>query len=748
MLQNRKIKLLLICVIIAINHSEQGHQGQSQIQVRKNLPPQNLQQQQQHQQPQIRQLDQRIIQERTHKAREMLKFMNLEGDVCKDFYDFACGKWLQEQNTDKAREGDLISVQSEMEQFANKQLQVILNEPIASQEDISVKVVKDFYRSCLRVPATSPAQKKFMQNIVLNHGGLPDIKRIGWQPNYNWIHVIADLRRKYGLDILIGLTIERTNPNHKAIYIEEPRTTLLPVELCSSLAARQIDEKDQVFDRIQNEIKDNLRNIFELTESNALRIAGSILRFEFDLCKYMRIDQMATTPLDETGNEALNTNRRGHPARIVENKMHGVRQSTSNNLRSLRSLSDNYQIDFKDFIERSLDTTTVSQVYFRSEEYFQQLSSIARKGIHASFAHYIMYRALSEISFPLNERNDQRPFNCANQVMHYLPQVLGKLYADKFNHEQSRQDMKDMFSIIKQSFSKYLLRDVNWMADNTKRAINQKVATLKITFPTYPPNGDVLRGLPLHDDQDYWHKLETIMMYNANQTIQQVRLTNDHSNFIEAPAVTIQQKPLAYELVAGYGLLQKPFYSPVYANSLKYSSIGVAMAREIIKIFDYQGLQQNPMNTFPWDPATMESFPLISECFRAQISNYFHNNPNVYRNASKLRDIMVETSALNIAFNAYIHWLELPHRQRSELQMETLPDMNFTNTQLFFINFAQTHCAAHHKAEIVPEFLPLYRRTMEQYDINGPVSNNVEFSRDFSCEVGADMNLDDKCLLY
>ncbi|KAI8130418.1 hypothetical protein FF38_12611 [Lucilia cuprina] len=746
MLQNRKISLLIICLIIASDYSEQRQQGQGQIQQGRQKVSQQLQHQQQ--QPQTRQIDHRIIQEREHKAREILKYMNLEGDACKDFYDYACGNWLQEQNTDMASEGELISVQSQMEQFVNKQLQAILNEPIVSQEAMGIKVAKDFYKSCLRVPASSPAQRNFMHTFISHHGGLPDINRINWDANnYNWIHVIADLRRKYGLDILIGLTIDRTTPNHKAIYIEEPRTTLLPVELCSSLAAREIDEKDQVFDKIQGEIKDNLRKFSEITESNALRISGAILRFEFDLCKYMRMDQL-TTPLDEEGEMALNSNRRGHPARIVENRMHGVRQSATNTLQSLNSLSDTYQINFKEFIDRSLDTGTISQVYFRSEEYFKQLSHISKKGLQASFAHYIMYRALTEINFPLNERNEQRPFYCANQVMRYLPQVLSKVYSDKFTQLEVKQDIQEMSYIIKMVFSKYLQTDVQWMTENTKRAIKLKLNTLKITFPFYQPNADILRGLPLHDDQDYWHKLETLMMYNANQTVQQVRLTNDHFNYIEAPAVSIQQKPLAYEIVVGYGLLQKPFYSPSYANSLKYSSIGVAIAREIIKIFDHEGLLQHPMNTFPYDPTTMDNFPLISECFRVQMSNHFHNNPNVFRNATKLREIMVETSALNIAFTAYINWLQQDGRPRRELELETLPDVNFTNTQLFFINFAQTHCAARHKVELAPEFLPLYRRTMEQYDINGPISNNVEFGRDFSCELGAEMNLDDKCLLY
>lgn len=747
MLQNRAFKfLLLFCLLIIIQQSEQRQKVQVQQQGRRNNAPI----------PQIRQLDPRLMEERQDKASEMLKYMNLEGDVCKDFYDYSCGNWLREQNTELAHDGDIVSVQVLMEQQVNKQLQDVLNEPITSQDSMDTRVAKDFYKACLRVPAFSPAQKQFMQSFVLNHGGLPDIKGSQWQSNYNWIYVIADLRRKYGLDILIGLTIDHTNPNRKTIYIEEPQTTLLPVELCSSLATRQMDEKDQAFEAIQQDIKINLRNWFEYSESDALRIAGSIIRFEFDLCKYMRVDQTASTPQDNEEEQlAFNNNRRGYPARMVENKIHGVRQP--NSLQSLRTLSDTYQINFKEFVDYSLETSTVSQVNFRSEEYFQQLSTIAKKGLQASFANYIMYRALSELNFPHNERPVERPFYCMNQAIRYLPQVMGRIYHDKFLNEEAKLDILDIFNNVKQAFTKQLSStDFVWMSENIKKAVNQKLKTLKLSFPLYLQNVDLLRGIQFHDvlrgqthdDKDYWHKLQTIMMFKANQTVQLVRLTNDHSNHLEASAAAIVGKPLAHELIVGYGLLQKPFYSQVYPQSLKYSSIGVVMAREIVKMFDYQGIHQNPLNTFPWDPTTLDNFSLISECFRAQISNYFYNNPNVFRNASKLREIMVETSAINLAFNAYLIWLEGSTRSMAELLLETLPDINFTNTQLFFINFAQAHCAARHHAVMIPEFLPLFRRSLEQFNINGPLSNNVEFSRDFSCDLGTDMNLDDKCLLY
>lgn len=729
MLQNRKIIFILMQLIIAFVCTEQRLKPQKVSPVeRRNF-----------QQPNMRQLDlqQKLVQERELKIDEMIRNMNFRGEPCKDFYDYACGKWLPRQFSYLASKGEVISVESLMAEDINKELQDVLIEPITSLDSMDTRVAKNYYAACLNESAASSKQKQFVRSFALNYGGLPDVKSIPWPGNYNWLNVIADLRRKYNLDILIGLSIDNTSPNHKAIYIEEPKTTLLPPEICSSLASRQVKENNEKLLQLENKIKTNFLKWFDMTEVNAKRKAKTIIGFELDLCKYMRTEQMSFTSV------AMEENQQAP----------GFRYSTNISLQNLRQISDYYLINFKDFVEISLNTKVVSQIYFRSEEYFQQLKNLNQKGLEATFANYIMYRSLEEINFPLNEKPEQRPFYCTQQVIKYLPQVLGKLYDEKYNLEDKKKDVREIFLNIKQAISNHVENNIDWLSENTKKIINQKLKNLNIIFPLYAQDPDILKGLPLHDvlrglpvqdNQTYWQKLQIIMMYKANQTIQQLQGSTDKTQYLEIPPVSLQIKPLTNELIVSYGLLEKPFYSHLHSKAFKYSSIGVSIAKEIIKMFDLQ----DPFNNYPYDPSALQHFYTQSECVRLQISYFLYNKPFVYRNASKVRDILMETSAINMAFKAYLNWLDVKGRPESELQLETLPDIDITNTQLFFINYAQSRCSARVGVELAPKFLPLFRRNIQQYDVNGPLINSKEFSRDFACVLGLNMNLDDKCLLY
>lgn len=51
---------------------------------------------------------------------------------------------------------------------------------------------------------------------------------------------------------------------------------------------------------------------------------------------------------------------------------------------------------------------------------------------------------------------------------------------------------------------------------------------------------------------------------------------------------------------------------------------------------------------------------------------------------------IADNGGVKQAFRAYLHWV-----QRNGVEGETLPGLNHTHTQLFFLNFAQVTIAAH-----------------------------------------------------
>uniref|UniRef100_A0A1I8P2V8 Peptidase M13 N-terminal domain-containing protein n=1 Tax=Stomoxys calcitrans TaxID=35570 RepID=A0A1I8P2V8_STOCA len=682
---------------------------------------------------------------RRQKAQEMLRYLNTQQLPCKDFYEYGCGNWLKAQLADQAvQPGESWSVEDAMEAQLIRQIQNILTDA-ENAAQLNGTMVKSFYCSCLHAEAESSEQKKYIRTFVEYYGGLPYMRDSTWQEtNYNWTKVIGQLKHRYNLDILIRFTIPKTRPDRGATtpILEEPSRTVLPPHLCNYLAAEQARENgDEVFNGIQSEIKDNLMAWLDLGDTDATRLAGDIQRFEFELCKYMRKRDLRDLPFG--GNE---TDWRYNA--IVYNTMHGVPQpKITNQIVPVSILDSRYGLEFSKFVEVCVGTINAPRTfYFRDEEYFQHLSTIAKKGLTPSFAYYIMYRALSEILIPRNLAASERPNYCARKTLQLFPNALGDLYQAQYRDDRVLKDLQHILDYIKKTFARSIETNAHWLPEFLRSDIKQR--SWSIREPEFHAGLEMNKNPKMDNNNQFWTLLDAVMLQSAHQHMDELRSYTTLSrqnlrDFVVTYAINDEKR-----IQFSWDLLQAPFYNYNYPMAMKFSSVGFVMAREMVKYFDQQGWENSPAPLVNvWNVNTVVKFNHIKECFRTQASNYLYNAPQVFRNGTQLRQFLADSNAVNIAFGAYINWLEEQPINGEELQMETLPDVDFTNTQLFFINFAQTRCAARPTNDKASksEHFPMARHNLERMSINGPLWNGYEFGRDFNCRVGANMNVHDKC---
>lgn len=751
MLENLKLGAIFVVLLICAKFSEQSlGQGHSKKSLQQHpVPATSGSSDDRSQADELRKEQLKVLRQR--KAQEMKKYMNLQANFCNDFYEFGCGNWLQYQNTSNINVDERWSVNDVLERQLLLEVKALINGPSPKSAEYDDTMMKHFYRSCLQASASSNQQKEFIKKFVEYYGGLPYLRDSRWdEKQYSWIDVIAQLKHRYNLDILITFTIPRATVG-RAIPIpilEEPKKTILPTQLCSYLADHEIDGKDEIFNDIQEEIRNNLRAWLDLEEPDTTRLAGDILRFEFELCKYMRKPELMILPTD------LMNKTRTHYNKIVPNRFHGVMQNLNYNQLSLSTLEERYSLEFTRFVQISLGKgpAVPRDFYFRDEDYFKHLNNIARKGLTASFAYYIMYRALSEMTLPRYLPKSEKPLYCTRKTLEYFPHILGGLYQAKFRSDQTLHDLREIFKHVRKAFAESVDSNTYWLEDSYRRDMILRTHSWKIKEPEFRSGSDPVNNVNLDTSGLYWKSLESVMEHNAQLYLQQLSTSNSGAvkQHLQEFAF-IDSTNVETRLQISWALLQEPFYSPDYPNSLKYSSVGFIMAREMVKHYDQQGWHDGMQPIVnPWNDDVLDRFEYIKECFRIQVSNYLYNKPNVYRNATQLREVVVDTSALNIAFAAYIKWLDNQDANDEELLHETLPDMDFSNTQLFFINYAQSHCAGRRlkDAAATSEYFPMARHTLERLAINGPLANSYEMGRDFNCPIGSNMNLDDKCLAF
>lgn len=661
---------------------------------------------------------------RNAKAAEVLKYMNLNADPCNDFYDFACGNWMLHQP--KLLEGDApISVQSQLVQRVRMDVQMLLDAGARSKgrPNLDERKVKEFYKSCLVVERSSALQQAFLMNFIKEYHGLPLLAGTNWNMNYDWVQVVARLRLNYGFDYLIGMEVESNEhslPGKAVIRLTEPATSLLPRHLCSAGATVDAKDSEELTAQLQTEIARDLQSWFGLKEDETERVAGDIIRFEFELCRYMR-EEESLPPSEDDETEP--------------NVYEG---------RDLVRLSKQFGniINFRRFLETSLNSTVAnSEIVMKSQRYFKHLTHIARVYPRPTLTNYIMYRALAEINFPRNETSNPRGAYCAQLVMRYFPKVVGEIYKNKYQRSEIRGDAEQLFADIKGTLSESL--NVNDLSDNAQKVLRNKLLAYEtLLFPIY--KGVNLRDLPL-EHTNFWHKQNIAMMFKGYKERQRFYGGDPELDENIVEAFDVRMKLLDNGVMTGWGLLQPPFYEYNYSNSLKYALLGPLIARELAGAL----IPDEQETELTRDESIMEIFSNITECYRMQYSNYLYNIPNVFYNASKLLELMTDSAGLNVAFKAYLGWLaSVDPSNRPILLRETLPGVDFTNTQLFFIIFAQSRCHAKYIKETPPTFLPLDTHTEELFNINGVLANNVEFAREFGCTLGTDMNPDDKCTMF
>lgn len=111
-------------------------------------------------------------------------------------------------------------------------------------------------------------------------------------------------------------------------------------------------------------------------------------------------------------------------------------------------------------------------------------------------------------------------------------------------------------------------------------------------------------------------------------------------------------------------------------------------------------------------------------------------------------------------FQAYRRWLDT-HPDEDE----SMPGMNYTNDQMFFINFAQVWCgstrpeATRNKLKTAVHSPGRFRWSNQTnnsiptsnknyFRVIGTVSNYQEFSKAFQCQSGSPMNPVKKCAIW
>ena len=171
-----------------------------------------------------------------------------------------------------------------------------------------------------------------------------------------------------------------------------------------------------------------------------------------------------------------------------------------------------------------------------------------------------------------------------------LGEILGKIYIKMYFSEQSKQRAFDLVYSIKNEF-RNRLENNNWMDNKTKNNAISKLdkMEIKIGYPDKFKDYSLLYD-QIKDDNSFLKNCLICRGFLFYDDISDIYEEKDKTKwFMNVFEVNAYYSPQNNEIVFPAAILQKPFFSNDYSDSLNYGGIGVVIGHEITHGFDDQG---------------------------------------------------------------------------------------------------------------------------------------------------------------
>ncbi|XP_012288606.1 neprilysin-2 isoform X3 [Orussus abietinus] len=672
-----------------------------------------------------------------HTASKILKNIDPDVEPCDDFYKFACGGFLK--STVIPDDKTSVNTFSIISDKLQKQLRTSIEEKSPENEPKPFRLVKNLYKACMNKTAIEEQGLKPLLKILKKLGGWPVLDGDAWNDgDFNWKESVYTFHKTgYSVDYFIDFSIgvDLKNSTRRVIDLDQASLGLSREYLTKGFDGKIV----QAYYSYMVDIA----VILGANKSRASQELKESLEFEIKLA-----------------NISLPNEKRRN-ATLLYNPM------------TVSQLNRNYpsvpwQEYFNTLLAPTIQVNENELVIVNVPSYIsdlERLLSITPKRIQAN---YMMWRATAaSISYLTEEvrkrqlaystalsgrtERESRWKECVDLVSGSLSISVGALYVRRYFNEDAKKNALEMVGDIRQQFTS-ILKTVEWMDNETRKSALDKAASMSshIAYPDELLNDKKLEEfyekLELSPD-NYVESILNLTLFGTEYSFSKLRKPVNKSDWIThgRPAVVNAfYSSIENSIQFPAGILQGAFFSNDRPRYMNYGAIGFVIGHEITHGFDDQGRQFDKEGNLVdwWAPETKEKYLERAECIIHQYGNYTVEEVGLKLNGINTQgENIADNGGIKEAYLAYNEWV------RRNGQEPKLPGLSYSPKQLFWISAANTWCSAYR-----PEALKLRITTgfhsPGEFRVLGPLSNMVEFSKDFNCPAGSKMNPTKKCSIW
>ncbi|XP_073172729.1 membrane metallo-endopeptidase-like 1 isoform X1 [Lepidochelys kempii] len=682
-------------------------------------------------------------------AARILQNMDPMTEPCTDFYQYACGGWLNRHVIPET------SSRYSIFDILRDELEIILKGVLEAPEQgdqEAFRKAKMLYTSCMNESFIEQRDSLPLLEVLAMVGDWP-VASADWnitkEPNWSIEEKLSTLNSRFNKRVFIDMFVwndDRDSSRH-IIYIDQPSL---------GMPSRDYYFNGGNYGRVREAYLQFMITIAKMIREDK-NMAKDNNFVQKEMAKVMKLETEiahATVPAEER-----------HDVTLLYNKM------------TLRELQEKFalnEFNWTLFIQGIMSSVNVQihldeEVVVYGAPYLQELKAIISNYSASTIQNYLVWRLVVDRVSSLSRRfkdaranyrkalygttlEEARWRECVSYVNNNMENVVGALYVRETFAGESKKMVRDLIGKIREAFIE-TLDELQWMDKTSKEKAREKAMAIKeqIGYPDY-----ILEDQNEKLDQEYAnlnfseHKYFENSLENlragAQKSLKKLRERVDQDTWIiGAAVVNAFYSPNQNQIVFPAGILQPPFFSKHQPQALNFGGIGMVIGHEITHGFDDNGRNfDKDGNMFDWwSNFSAMHFKDQSRCMVYQYGNYtweLAGGQNV-SGISTLGENIADNGGVRQAYKAYLKWLE---REGKEPQ---LPGLDLTHKQLFFLNFAQVWCGSY-RPEYASQSIKTDVHSPLKYRVMGSLQNFEAFSEAFHCKKGTAMHPVEKCRVW
>ena len=441
-------------------------------------------------------------------ANSLIQNMDSSVNPCEDFYQYACGGFL-----DRVRIPDDQSSRSQfgiIDDELEEQLRDILESNVTDDESKVFQQARDQYQACMNLPKLEEIGLKPVTDILQKFGGWPVLQDDWDEASFDWEQLIYIFRENgYSTDYLFDFSIatDLKNSSWRTIYFDQPSLGMSREYLIKGLE------------------EENVRHYFNYMQKVAVLLGADPARAATELKASLDFEiKLANASLPRELRR--NATALYHPMTLSE---------LSN---SIPLLNWTHYVN-KLLTEDVLQVDANERIVVNTPGYLQNLTQILASEPKRNIANFMLWRAtrasigflnkaarnvIEEYAKNITGKTETTPRwkSCVGSAAGSFSAAVGKMYVSKHFKEDAKTSMLEMVGDIREEFQQ-ILNEISWMDDKTRTRAHAKLRAIK-EYIAYPPEimdnsklEDLYEGLEISGDS-----------YFANSINMSIWSTNYH----------------------------------------------------------------------------------------------------------------------------------------------------------------------------------------------------------------------------